>query len=141
MLPRLDKILFTQTILISIFSRPILQASEEGLCSTKQDFGIIDLRRRETSTEEIYSRTCQIYALLDVVDEIDFSMGIGSVDIGKFNGRSAMAAVKENCEPGLSDHRGDYGFVKRVTIDLSMLLKVDWAYGIIEASFVSIFAF
>ncbi len=51
-----------------------------------------------------------------------------------------MATVKENSEPSLPDHGGDYGFVERVTIYLSTGLKVDRTDCIVESgTFVSIF--
>lgn len=59
----------------------MLQACKECLCTANQDFCVLDLCGGEATTEKIYRSAGQINALLDVVDEIDLSLGIRLVHV------------------------------------------------------------
>lgn len=89
-----------------------MKSSEEGLSTSYQGLGIIDLGSREATMNEVESCVGEIDALLDVVDKVHFALGVGSVDEGKFDCRTGVAAVEEDSETGGGYHGRDEGFVE-----------------------------
>jgi len=134
MLPRLNEVLFTQTIFVEILRRPVLQSGKERLGSTKQNLGVLDLLNGKATPEQIHCTAGEINTLLDVVDQVDLSVGVWSVDVGELNGGTAVAAIKEDSEPCFLDHWGNYDSVKLITVDLAMRFEVNGANCIIESN-------
>lgn len=125
MFPRLYEVLLSKPMLISRLVS-MLQALEKRRRSPKQHFRVIDLTRVEASTHEICSGADEGESLFDVVDKVDFAVGVGAVDEGEFDGGSGVAAVEED---GHTAVWGDGGDEDSVELGVVSLCAVCWREG------------
>ena len=111
----------------------MLECSEEGLGAAEEGLGIVYLGSREPPLDEIHGLRGQGDAGFDVVDEVDLAVGVGSVDVRKFNGGPGVAAIEEDGQASARVHGGDESSVEGVRVDLAGAFEVDGANGVVES--------
>lgn len=105
----------------------VLEGAEEVRCTSVEVLGFGKLVEAESAAEQVGCLRHQVHTFPYVIDEAHVSFIISLVHVGKLERGTRMTAIEDGKQRAVGGHARDEMLMKSVRVNLTPLLKVNWA--------------